>query len=81
MPHPREGPSPATSQALSGGQQALAALALSFALQAQLPAPFFFLDEIDACAGPLRGRGGRVRLPLTSQPDASRCRLLAERLS
>lgn len=34
---------------LSGGQQALAALALSFALQARLPSPFYFFDEIDAC--------------------------------
>jgi hypothetical protein len=35
--------------ALSGGQQALAALALSFALQDVMPSPFTFFDEIDAC--------------------------------
>jgi chromosome segregation ATPase len=33
---------------LSGGQQALAALALSFSLQLQFPSPFYFFDEIDA---------------------------------
>lgn len=33
---------------LSGGQQALAALALSFSLQSQFPSPFYFFDEIDA---------------------------------
>lgn len=33
---------------LSGGQQALAMLALSFALQAASPSPFYFFDEIDA---------------------------------
>ncbi len=35
--------------ALSGGQQALATLALSFALQAAHPSPLVFFDEID-CA-------------------------------
>lgn len=35
--------------ALSGGQQALATLALCFALQAAAPSPFYFFDEID-CA-------------------------------
>lgn len=35
--------------ALSGGQQALATLALSFALQAAFPSPLYFFDEID-CA-------------------------------
>ena len=35
--------------ALSGGQQALATLALSFALQAAYPSPLVFFDEID-CA-------------------------------
>ncbi len=35
--------------ALSGGQQALATLALSFALQAAYPSPLYFFDEID-CA-------------------------------
>ncbi|EFN58450.1 hypothetical protein CHLNCDRAFT_19988 [Chlorella variabilis] len=34
---------------LSGGQQALATLALCFALQAAFPSPFYFFDEID-CA-------------------------------
>lgn len=34
--------------ALSGGQQALAALALSFALQELFPSPFYWFDEIDA---------------------------------
>ncbi|WIA31006.1 hypothetical protein OEZ86_001047 [Tetradesmus obliquus] len=34
---------------LSGGQQALATLALSFALQALFPSPFCFFDEVD-CA-------------------------------
>lgn len=38
--------------ALSGGQQALAALALSFALQELHPSPFYFFDEIDACERP-----------------------------
>ena len=33
---------------LSGGQQALATLALLFAMQAAFPAPFYFFDEIDA---------------------------------
>jgi hypothetical protein len=33
---------------LSGGQQALASLALSLALQAVRPSPFVFLDEVDA---------------------------------
>jgi len=33
--------------ALSGGQQALAMLALSFALQAAYPSPLYFFDEID----------------------------------
>ncbi|CAL5221331.1 g3506 [Coccomyxa viridis] len=33
--------------ALSGGQQALATLALSFALQAAYPSPLYFFDEID----------------------------------
>ena len=35
-------------RSLSGGQQALATLALSFALQAAFPAPFYFFDEIDS---------------------------------
>ncbi|GMH36925.1 hypothetical protein BSKO_04798 [Bryopsis sp. KO-2023] len=34
---------------LSGGQQSLATLSLSFALQAAFPSPFYFFDEID-CA-------------------------------
>lgn len=46
--------------ALSGGQQALAALALSFALQAQLPSPFYFFDECDACER-LRVHGGNPK--------------------
>ncbi len=33
--------------ALSGGQQALATLALSFALQTAYPSPLYFFDEID----------------------------------
>ena len=33
---------------LSGGQQALATLSLSFALQAAFPSPFYFFDEIDS---------------------------------
>ncbi|KAG7670738.1 hypothetical protein KSW81_004172 [Nannochloris sp. 'desiccata'] len=33
---------------LSGGQQALAALSLCFALQKVAPSPFYFFDEIDA---------------------------------
>ncbi|GLJ14483.1 hypothetical protein SUGI_0234140 [Cryptomeria japonica] len=33
---------------LSGGQQALASLALSFSLQTMFPSPFYFFDEIDA---------------------------------
>jgi chromosome segregation ATPase len=31
---------------LSGGQQALAALALSFAFQSAFPCPFYFFDEV-----------------------------------
>lgn len=33
---------------LSGGQQALAALALCLSLQAAAPSPFYFFDEVDA---------------------------------
>ncbi|KAJ7570086.1 hypothetical protein O6H91_01G106400 [Diphasiastrum complanatum] len=33
---------------LSGGQQALVALALSFSLQSAFPSPFYFFDEVDA---------------------------------
>ena len=33
---------------LSGGQQALATLSLSFALQAAFPSPLYFFDEIDS---------------------------------
>ncbi|KAF8068237.1 dscc1 [Scenedesmus sp. PABB004] len=43
--------------ALSGGQQALAALALSFALQALCPSPFYVYDEVDcALDGAAAGR-------------------------
>jgi chromosome segregation ATPase len=33
---------------LSGGQAALVTLAISFAMQAAFPSPFYFFDEIDA---------------------------------
>lgn len=43
---------------LSGGQQALATLALCFALQAAFPSPFYFFDEIDASLDTVRRGGG-----------------------
>jgi chromosome segregation ATPase len=46
MPDPATGWRPLAS--LSGGQRALASLALCFALQAALPCPFYFFDEVDA---------------------------------
>jgi chromosome segregation ATPase len=33
---------------LSGGQQALATLAVAFAMQAAFPSPFYFFDEVCA---------------------------------
>ena len=35
-------------QMLSGGQQALAALALTLGMRSVFPCPFYFVDEIDA---------------------------------
>ena len=52
---------------LSGGQQALATLALSFALQKALPSPFYFFDEVDCALDTVGHRVGRrraARLPL-----------------
>ena len=46
---------------LSGGQQALATLALCFALQAAFPSPFYFFDEID-CALDTVGPAGCRRM-------------------
>lgn len=34
---------------LSGGQQALACLALHFAIQQAYPSPFYFFDEVRTC--------------------------------
>lgn len=42
--------------ALSGGQQALATLAVCFALQAAFPSPLYFFDEIDASLDTVRFR-------------------------
>ena len=42
--------------ALSGGQQALAALALCLAFQAVAPSPFYFFDEIDAALDVINAR-------------------------
>eukprot|EP00798_Chlamydomonas_sp_ICE-L_P004996 gene4996-34780_t len=53
---------------LSGGQQALATLALSFALQAAFPSPFYFFDEVDAALDTLHA--GRVADYILSQADA-----------
>ncbi|KAL6754438.1 P-loop containing nucleoside triphosphate hydrolase protein [Haematococcus lacustris] len=58
---------------LSGGQQALASLALSFAIQAALPSPFYFFDEVDAALDTLNAsrvaeyiaRGGQLPSQLT----------------
>lgn len=55
---------------LSGGQQALATLSLSFALQAAFPSPFYFFDEIDSAldtAAVSRVAGYLVQQQLTSQ--------------
>jgi chromosome segregation protein len=53
---------------LSGGQQALAALALSFALQAAFPSPFYFFDEIDCALDTLNAT--RVAEYISRQQDA-----------
>lgn len=42
--------------ALSGGQQALATLALCFALQAAAPSPIYFFDEIDSALDSIHGQ-------------------------
>ena len=55
---------------LSGGQQALATLSLSFALQAAFPSPFYFFDEIDSAldtAAVSRVAGYLVQQQRTSQ--------------
>ncbi|KAK9798505.1 hypothetical protein WJX73_004428 [Symbiochloris irregularis] len=54
---------------LSGGQQALATLALSFALQAAFPAGFYFFDEIDAAldAATAARVGNYIRLQTNAQ--------------
>lgn len=60
--------------ALSGGQQALATLALCFALQAAFPAPFFFMDEVDASLDTVRGWvGERWSLIELHSPCAACC--------
>ena len=53
---------------LSGGQQALATLALSFALQAAFPSPFYFFDEIDSALD--TSNASRVADYIASQKDA-----------
>ncbi len=53
---------------LSGGQQALATLALSFALQAAFPSPFYFFDEIDSALD--TSNAGRVADYIASQKGA-----------
>ncbi len=51
---------------LSGGQQALAGLALAFALQAALPQPFCFFDEV--CANFMRACNYMLQAPCKSTP-------------
>ena len=53
---------------LSGGQQALATLALSFALQAAFPSPFYFFDEIDSALD--TSNASRVADYISSQKGA-----------
>lgn len=53
---------------LSGGQQALATLALSFALQAAFPSPFYFFDEIDSALD--TSNASRVADYIASQTEA-----------
>lgn len=53
---------------LSGGQQALATLALSFALQAAFPSPFYFFDEIDSALD--TSNAGRVADYIAAQHGA-----------
>lgn len=55
-------------RSLSGGQQALATLALSFALQAAFPSPFYFFDEIDSALD--TSNASRVADYIASQKDA-----------
>jgi len=56
---------------LSGGQHALATLALCFALQAAAPSPFYFFDEIDCALDTVGGRGGGWVARVTSVRAAS----------
>ena len=53
---------------MSGGQQALATLALSFALQAAFPSPFYFFDEIDSALD--TSNASRVADYISSQKGA-----------
>ena len=53
---------------LSGGQQALATLALSLALQAAFPSPFYFFDEIDSALD--TSNASRVAQYIASQKGA-----------
>ena len=53
---------------LSGGQQALATLALSFAMQAAFPASFYFFDEIDSALDAPTAK--RVGTFMRNQDDA-----------
>lgn len=52
----------------AGGQQALATLALSFALQAAYPSPFYFFDEIDCALD--TANAGRVAQYILAQGSA-----------
>lgn len=53
---------------LSFGQQQIAMLALSFAIQAAFPCPFYFLDEIDS--GLDKRKTGRLLEYIKAQKDA-----------
>ncbi|DBA79041.1 TPA: hypothetical protein ACH3X1_008903 [Trebouxia sp. C0004] len=74
---------------LSGGQQALATLALSFALQAAFPSPFYFFDEIDSAldtsnasrvADYIASQHGAQYLVVSHKPQARKsCNVVYER--
>ncbi|GAX80032.1 hypothetical protein CEUSTIGMA_g7471.t1 [Chlamydomonas eustigma] len=67
---------------LSGGQQAMAALAVSFAFQSAFPCPFYFFDEVDSALDTLnaqrisdymllRSRGERPSPPIAVASSSS----------